>query len=190
MKIFSGTPLFHRKLPVDLAEKPFIVGCRGLISLLERPRFSRVAPGTPAEPAYRIVNFSLLRQNRIMKSPTHPASGFTILELLIALVIVGILTATTLPRYQHFRKQAYDSRALTDLRTVALAEESYFLDNERYLACQNDTCANLPGITKLSPGTSLAVTTSAEGFIGESQHKQGTGRKYRWDSLGGGLVSE
>lgn len=122
-----------------------------------------------------------------MKSPAH---GFTILELLIALVIVGILTATALPQYQHFRKQAFDNRALTDLRTVALAEESYFLDNERYLACSDEECAVLPGVTKLSSGTTLSVTTSNDGFIGESQHNRGTGRRYRWDSLGGGLVAD
>ena len=125
-----------------------------------------------------------------MNSPTHAANGFTILELLVALVIVGILTATALPQYQHFRKQAFDNRALTDLRTVALAEESYFLDNERYVACSNEECSALPGVTKLSSGTTLTVTTTTEGFIGESQHKRGTGRRYRWDSLGGGLVAD
>ena len=120
---------------------------------------------------------------------TRSANGFTILELLIALVIVGILTATALPEYQHFRKQAYDNRALTDLRSVALAEESYFLDNERYLPCSNDTCADLPGVTTLSSGTTVTVTATNDGFTVESQHEQGTGRRYRWDSLGGGLVS-
>lgn len=130
-----------------------------------------------------------------MKPPIRPTpflsvSGFTLLELLIALVIVGILTATALPQYQHFRKQAYDNRALTDLRTVALGEESYFLDNERYLACSNTECADLPGVAALSSGTDLSITAAEEGFTGEAHHRRGTGRTYRWDSLGGGLVGD
>lgn len=129
-----------------------------------------------------------------MKSVNRPANtrlanGFTILELLIALVIVGILTATALPEYQHFRKQAYDNRALTDLRSIALAEESYYLDNDRYLPCSNDTCADLPGVTTLSSGTTVTVTVNNDSFFVESHHERGTGRRYRWDSLGGGLVS-
>jgi prepilin-type N-terminal cleavage/methylation domain-containing protein len=118
---------------------------------------------------------------------TRSQSGFTLLELLIAIVIVGILTATALPEYRQFRKQAYDNRALTDLRTVALGEEAYFVENEEYLACSGESCATLPGVSRISDGTSVSVSVTEDNFTGEASHQRGTGRVFRWDSLRGGL---
>ena len=114
-------------------------------------------------------------------------SGFTLLELLIAIAIIGILTATALPEYRRFRQQAYDNRALTDLRTVALGEESYFVENEQYLACSGEDCATLPGVGRISEGSSVRVSVTEEGFEGEASSKFGTGRVFRWDSLRGGI---
>ena len=118
---------------------------------------------------------------------TRSQSGFTLLELLIAIVIVGNLTATALHENRQFRKQAYDNRALTDLRTVALGEEAYFVENEEYLACSGESCATLPGVSRISDGTSVSVSVTEDNFTGEASHQRGTGRVFRWDSLRGGL---
>lgn len=120
-------------------------------------------------------------------STPQSESGFTLLELLIAIAIIGILTATALPEYRRFRQQAYDNRALTDLRTVALGEEAYFLENEKYLACSNEECATLPGVGRISEGSSVRISVTEEGFQGEASSKFGTGRVIKWDSLSGGV---
>jgi prepilin-type N-terminal cleavage/methylation domain-containing protein len=119
--------------------------------------------------------------------PIIPERGFTLLELLVALVIISVLTATALPEYRRFRQQAFDNRALTDLRTVALGEEAYFLENEKYFSCRNETCATLPGVNRISEGTDVAVEGFNEGWTGEAKHPRGTGRVWRWDSSRGGL---
>jgi prepilin-type N-terminal cleavage/methylation domain-containing protein len=123
--------------------------------------------------------------------PTHNTphqKGFTLIELLVVMGIVSALIAVALPRYSHYRANAFDSRAELDLRSVAMAEEAYFLENEKYLSCAGETCTQLPGIQKLSDGVALAVTTTAAGFTGTASHPKGSGKRFTWDSTQGGMV--
>lgn len=115
--------------------------------------------------------------------------GFTLIELLVVMGIVSALIAVALPRYSDYRAHSFDSRAEIDLRSVAMAEEAYFLEKEEYVSCANDTCSQLPGIQRLSPGVTLNVTASKNGFTGTSSHPKGSGKTFTWDSIQGGLVN-
>ena len=115
-------------------------------------------------------------------------AGFTLIELLVVMTIVAVLTAVAVPEYQAYRARSFDIRALSDLRNVAIAEEAYFLDTERYLSCTGDICSSLPGIAALSDGVNLEMLASATSFTGSSTHGQGSGKEYRWDSVAGGLM--
>ncbi|MCI5066128.1 type II secretion system GspH family protein [bacterium] len=115
-------------------------------------------------------------------------NGFTLVELLVVMTIVGILTAVALPEYTAYRARGFDLRALSDLRNVSIAEEAYFLDTEQYLSCEMEECALLPGVSGLSQGVTLDMIASATAFTGKAQHPQGSGRTYHWDSATGGLV--
>lgn len=118
------------------------------------------------------------------------SSGFTLLELLVTLTIVSILVATSIPLYRDYRAQAYDFRALNDLRMVALAQEAYFLENESYYSCSSSNCTDLPGISKLSRGVDITIEGGDESFRGTASHPLGTGKKFVWDSTLGGLQEE
>lgn len=113
--------------------------------------------------------------------------GFTLLELLVSIAIVGILTSIAIPQYSAYKKKAFDAAAISDLRSVALSEEAYFIDNDQYLPCKDDQCLALPGIVALSKGVIISVTTESESFIAQASHTKGTGKVYVWDSTGGGL---
>jgi prepilin-type N-terminal cleavage/methylation domain-containing protein len=113
--------------------------------------------------------------------------GFTLIELLAVMGIISTLIAVALPRYASYRANAFDSRAEMDLRSVAIAEEAYFIENDRYLACANEACATLPGIKRLSAGVTLAVTTTDTGFRGTASHPKGSGKVFTWDSDQGGM---
>ncbi len=110
------------------------------------------------------------------------------IELLVVMGIMSALIAVALPRYSSYRSNAFDSRAEIDLRSVAMAEEAYFLEKDTYLACSGASCAQLPGIKKLSAGVVLAVTTTESGFRGTASHPKGSGRTFIWDSDQGGLL--
>jgi prepilin-type N-terminal cleavage/methylation domain-containing protein len=113
--------------------------------------------------------------------------GFTLIELLAVMGIISALIAVALPRYASYRANAYDSRAEMDLRSVAMAEEAYFIENDRYLACSDQSCTGLPGIKRLSAGVALAVTTTDTGFRGTASHPKGSGKVFTWDSDQGGM---
>lgn len=115
--------------------------------------------------------------------------GFTLIELLIVVAIIGILAATALPQYADYKKRAFDSRARTDLANVAIAEEAYFLDAEKYLSCSNNSCSNLPGISVLSQGVTLSITSGPLSFTGTATHSKGSGKVFQWDSDAGGLMN-
>jgi hypothetical protein len=68
-----------------------------------------------------------------------------------------------------------------------MAEEAYFLDNDKYLACAGESCTSLPGIRKLSQGVELAITISETSFQGTASHPKGSGKIFTWDSDQGGF---
>lgn len=114
--------------------------------------------------------------------------AFSLIELLVVMAVISVLTAIAIPQYSDYRKRAFDMRAREDLRTVAIAEEAYFMDSEQYLSCEGAACSQLPGVNRLSDGTVLAVEAAETSFVGRSSHPQGSGREFVWDSEGGGLL--
>lgn len=117
----------------------------------------------------------------------HTESGFTLLELMVTMSIVLILTAIAIPEFREYRAYAYDVQARMDLRTVAIAEEAYYLDEESYVSCENEECSTLPGVSRLSIGTQLSITADDQSFSGRSSHEKGSGKEFTWDSTQGGF---
>ncbi len=60
--------------------------------------------------------------------------GFTLIELLIVVAIIAILAAIAVPNFLEAQTRARVSRVQNDLRTIALAMESYRVDNNTYAA--------------------------------------------------------
>lgn len=58
--------------------------------------------------------------------------GFTLIELLIVVAIIGILAAIAIPQYSAYRAKAFNSAAISDLRTFRLAMEGFMADNKLY----------------------------------------------------------
>jgi len=77
--------------------------------------------------------------------------GFTLIELVIAVMVIGTLAAIALPLYQNHISQARRADATTLLLHVATQQGQFFLDNKTY-------AANLASL-----GYSTATTTTENG---------------------------
>ena len=58
--------------------------------------------------------------------------GFTLIELMIVIAIIGILAAIAIPQFSAYRKRSYNASANADLRNAATAQEAYFVDESTY----------------------------------------------------------
>jgi type IV pilus assembly protein PilA len=58
--------------------------------------------------------------------------GFTLIELMIVIAIIGILAAIAIPQFSAYRKRSYNAAAESDLKNAATAQEGYYVDEETY----------------------------------------------------------
>src|SRR4051812_8226455 len=58
--------------------------------------------------------------------------GFTLIELMIVVAIIGILAAIAIPNFIRFQARAKQSEAKGNLKSIFTAERSYFQEHDRY----------------------------------------------------------
>jgi prepilin-type N-terminal cleavage/methylation domain-containing protein len=73
-------------------------------------------------------------------------SGFTLIELMIVIAIIGILAAIAIPQFSAYRTRSYNSAANADLRNAATAQEAYYVDAQSYASAVNSLTGSSYGL--------------------------------------------
>lgn len=81
------------------------------------------------------------------------SKAFTLIELLIVVAIIAILAAIAVPNFLEAQVRAKASRAKSDMRTMATAMESYYVDNNAYPQCNTRATAIAYGPDATPPVT-------------------------------------
>src|SRR4051812_42353328 len=89
---------------------------------------------------------------------TRKTGGFTLIELLIVVAIIAILAAIAVPNFLEAQTRSKVSRTKADIRTQAIALESYFVDHNNYTR-DSDSSLDVQG------NPSLPYTEQANGAV-------------------------
>ena len=72
--------------------------------------------------------------NKLRKSMKNE-KGFTLIELMIVVAIIGILAAIAIPNFLSYQKKAKTSEAKVNIGAIKTSQESYKAENNAYFAC-------------------------------------------------------
>lgn len=109
--------------------------------------------------------------------------GLTLLELLVVIAVLGVLAAIVFQQFNIYRSRSVDTQMRADLKSAAMAMESYFADFQSY-----PTSVSGIGTTgfRQTVGVTLTINvTSPNTFTLTASKPSGTQASYTFDSSTG-----
>lgn len=147
-----------------------------------------------------------MRTTRPAPAPLRSKRGFTLIELMIALAVLGILTAIALPSFLDSIRKSRRSEAFAALSGVQQAQERWRTNNSAYASNTQLTLPVVPanagdpvglGLSAGTPGgyygiavdaaNDTSYTVTATGATGTTQANDGSCVRLRMRSTGGNI---
>ena len=99
-----------------------------------------------------------------MRTRITAKDGFTLIELMIVIVIIGVLASMAISTWQNRKADAIIAGMKSDLRNLAAAEEAYLVDNTTYTSDTDDLAF------RLSPQVVLTLQADQKGWTARATH--------------------
>ena len=119
----------------------------------------------------------LLKKGTQMNKFYRVQKGFTLIELMIVVAIIGILASIAVPSYREYVNRARATEATSALSQMRIRMEQYFQDNRTYLG---GPCAAPTGTNTTFFAFSCSAAPTASTY---TLHAQGVGNMaaYQYD---------
>ena len=89
----------------------------------------------------------------------HAEDGFTLIELMVVVLILGVLLIIAIPTFLGARHRAMDRRVQVNIRNAFLAEKAYYTDAVAYTDVPADMTAIEPALDYIPGDTPMLANT-------------------------------